>query len=263
MKRHVIGVVSGKGGVGKTTVAMNLATSLAILGKRTVLIDTNVGTSHLGISLGMKEPPVTLNKLLKTGGTQIINAAEEYIENLYVIPSDIPSTSFTWKDLSKLNDVIRRIDTVIGPDYIILDSAPGIGVEARATISHSDELLFVATPDVPSVADIIRIKEMSSKKKKGYIGIVLNMVRGKGWEVKVEHIEKSTGLPVVQIVPFDKAVLKSLARTMPVVLAYPHARSSRAFRALASKISGSPDINYTVLSGFTGYLKRLWIDLFG
>ncbi len=263
MKRRVIGVVSGKGGVGKTTVALNLAASLAIQGKRVVLIDTNVGTSHLGISLGMKQPPITLNKLLSSGGSRVVEAAEEYIENMYVIPSDVPSTSFKWENLSKLGEVIRKIDTVISPDYIILDAAPGIGVEARATIVNSDELLFVATPDVPSVADVIRIKELAFKKKHAYVGIVLNMVRGKKWEVKVEHIERVTGLPVIQIIPFDKAVLKSLAKTLPVVVAYPHSKAGKAFRGLASKLSGEPMVSYTPVLGITGYLKRLWIDIFG
>ncbi len=262
MRRRVIGVVSGKGGVGKTTIALNLATSLAIRGFRTVLIDTNVGTSHLGISLGIKEPPVTLNQLLKTGGSQIVKAVEEYIENLYIIPSDIPSRPFTWKDLSKLVDVIRRIDTVIAPEFIILDAAPGIGVEARATIANSDELLFVSTPDAPAIADVVRIKEIATKKRHGYLGIVLNMVRGKRWEIKVEHVEKVTGLPVIQVVPFDKSVHKALAKTMPVVLAYPRSRASKAIHQLASRISGSEDVPYAVVAGITGWLKKLWLDLF-
>lgn len=249
---RVIGIISGKGGVGKTTVVANLGSVLAQTFKKDVIvIDCNVSTSHLGLYLGLYYTPVTLNQVL-TGHAHIDDAIYQYhINGLRVIPASLSFSDLKGVDVAKLKNTIKKLFGKA--DIILLDAAPGLGREAMATVKAADEVVFVNTPFVPSTMDIIKCHQMANDMGVKPLGVILNMVGKEKYELTGKEVEELIELPVISTIPVDKNVLRSLALKMPVVLFSHNSPSSREFVRLAAKILGE---EYEEPKGiFSGFLK--------
>ena len=228
-----ISVVSGKGGVGKTTAVINLATALSSKFKKDVIIvDCNVTTSHLGLHLGMYYHPVTLNQVLKDEA-KITDAMYDY-SKVRVIPASLDLHELKGVDMIKLKDAISELSA----DIVLLDSAPGLGREAISTIRASNEILFVTTPFIPSTLDMVRCNELIKQLNIGCLGVVLNMVEGENYELRKEEIEKISELPVLATIPMDRNIPKSLAEKEPLITYRPKSPASKEFIKLAARLVG-------------------------
>ena len=237
-----IGIISGKGGVGKTTIAANLGAALASRFDRDVtVVDCNLTASHLSLLLGMEYYPVTLNQVLRNE-KHIIEAIYDHPSGMKVIPASLQLKDLIKTDISKLDNHLKKLEGKT--DIIFLDSSPGLGKEAYATIKASDEIIFVTKPDILSLSDVIRSKEFIDNIKKEQMGIVVNMATGAGHELTKKEIEMMTGLPVIAVIPHDKNVPISLAQKMPVVIHKPGAPSSREMRKLAGFVIGEKELGF-------------------
>ncbi len=234
---RVIGIISGKGGVGKTTLVANLGSVLAQkFKKEVIIIDCNVSTSHLGLYLGMYYTPVTLNQVL-TGEAEIEDAIYEYhISGLRVIPASLSFSDLKGVDIARLKNSLKKLFGKA--DIVLLDAAPGLGREALATVRASDEVIFVNTPFVPSTMDIMKCHQVANEIGVKPLGVVLNMVGKEKYELNPKEVEELIELPVISNIPMDKNVLRSLALKIPVVLFSPNSPSSKEFTKLAAKIIG-------------------------
>lgn len=252
---RIIGVVSGKGGVGKTTLTINLGAVLAQEYKKdVVIVDCNVTTSHLGMYLGMYYYPISFNQVL-SGDVQIDKATYDYsIPGLRVIPA-----SLSMEDLKgvEVSEIKRSIKSLFGKaDIVILDAAPGFGREAMATIRASDEVLFVMTPFVPPMMDVIKAYQSASRFGAKPLGVVMNMVGEGRHELTTYEVEQLVELPIISRIPRDKEVLRSLAAKLPVVDISPKAKSSREISKLAAYLVGEEYRPPGVLSRFSGLFRR-------
>lgn len=239
---RTIGIISGKGGVGKTTVAANLGAALADRFKRDVtVVDCNLTASHLSLLLGMEYYPVTLNQVLRNE-KHIYEAIYDHPSGMKVIPASLQLKDLIKTDMSKLNLHLKKLEGKT--DIIFLDSSPGLGKEACATIKASEEIIFVTKPDILSLSDVIRSKEFIDSIKKEQMGVVVNMATGGSHEVTKKEIEIMTGLPVIAVIPNDKNVPISLAQKMPVVIHKPGSSSSKEIRKLAGFIIGEKELGF-------------------
>ncbi|NIM46966.1 MAG: P-loop NTPase [Candidatus Aenigmarchaeota archaeon] len=239
---RTIGVISGKGGVGKTTVVANLGAALAHRFKRDVtIVDCNLTASHLSILLGMHYHPITLNHVLRKE-RHINEAIYDHPSGMKIIPASLHLKDLIKIDISKLNRHLKKLKGKT--EIVFLDSSPGLGKEAVATIKASEELLFVTKPDLMSVSDVIRGKEFIDRIKKEPMGVVLNMVTRGGHELTQKEIEIMTELPVIAVIPHDKNVPKSLAKRIPVVLHKPRSSASKELRKLAGFIIGEEELGF-------------------
>ncbi|UCD02804.1 MAG: cell division ATPase MinD [Candidatus Aenigmatarchaeota archaeon] len=234
---RIIGILSGKGGVGKTTTVANLGTALASQYKKNVIIvDCNITTSHLSLYLGMYYSPVTLNQVLN-GKAKIQEAIYDYhVPGLRVIPASLSLKDLRGVDVSRLTRVITKLSDEA--DIVLLDGAPGMGREAMSTMRASDEVLFISTPFVPSTMDIIKCHQVALEMGTKPLGILLNMVGKERYELTLEEVEQLSELSVITTVPMDKNVLRSLALKTPVVSFDPNSPASKAFLELAGKLIG-------------------------
>lgn len=233
---RIIGIVSGKGGVGKTTLVANLGSILSTKFKKSVVIvDCNVTTSHLGLYLGMYYTPVTLNNVL-LGEEEMGSAMYDHFTGMKVVPASLTLKDVQGVDIFNLKDAIKQLFGKA--DIVILDSAPGLGREALSVLRACDEVLYITTPFVPSTMDIIRLNEVINELGVKPLGIVLNMKSKEKYELNPSEVEGLVELPVIASIPLDNNVKRSLSLKTPVVTYMPHSPASKEITALAAKIVG-------------------------
>jgi septum site-determining protein MinD len=230
---RVIGVISGKGGVGKTTLTANLGLALVQLGKSVAAVDCNVTTSHLGFNFGYHYYPSTLNDVLKKESD--ISDAISFYNGLKVIPASLEIDDLVGVNIEELNSYIKNLPNT---EIVLLDSAPGFGKEATSVLQSCNEVVFVTVPYFAAVSDVIRGSKLISRMGIKPLGIVLNMISKKPHELSARDIESLTGLPVISKIPFDHNVQKGLALGKPVILSDPYSLASKEIRKLAANIAG-------------------------
>jgi len=133
-----------------------------------------------------------------------------------------------------LKSVIRNINS----EFVFLDSAPGLGKEAISVLNSVESVLIVTTPFMASVADILRMKKVADELNVYNLGIVLNMVKGKNYELSKGEVEAITGLRVVDIVPYDENVEHALSLGKPFIEIFPNTKASIAIKRIANKLFG-------------------------
>ncbi len=233
---RVIGVASGKGGVGKTTVSTNLALALRDFGKRVLLIDCNLSTPHLAYYLGVSNYKYTLNDAL-LGRVDIVSTAH-LKDGIKYIPASLNLKDIVGVDTTSFKKHLKKLQSD-KYDFIILDSAPGLGREALAVLDTAEEVIFVTTPFVPIVNDVIRSSEvLKSLRGVKSINVVMNMITEGTHEILARSVTNLTGFPVVGQISYDQNIVYGLAAKSPIVNYKPNSTASVDFRILAANLIG-------------------------
>ena len=249
---RVIDICSGKGGVGKTVVASNLGMALQKLGKKVAVIDFNFTTSHLSLCFNSYSHPITINNVLR-GEAKMEDAIYTHSSGLKVVLGSLKLEDIVNADVGNIRGLIAQAFS--GYDFVLLDSAPGLGKEALIALEASDEILYVVNPSIPSVIDVAKCNQVASLKNAAIkpIGIVLNRVRNKSYEIRNDEITQFTSLPVIGSIPEDERVLESTNKETLITLFNSSSPASKAFFKLATRISGA---EYKK-SGFIHNLKKI------
>lgn len=232
---RTIVITSGKGGVGKTSIAVNLGIALVQLGKRTVVVDADLAMANVGIMLGIDRAPISLHNVL-LGETNIRDAIYEGPGKLKYVPSSLSLERIKRLVLEKLPEAINDLEPVA--DYVLIDSPPGIDKVVETAISSSKEMLVVVTPDPASLADALKVINFAGKKGIPVTGIIENMVTGDKTEVRKEEIETLLSAKLMHQIPEDLEVRKATSLQMPFVIRNPNSPAAREIRILAGKLTG-------------------------
>jgi len=232
---RIIAVASGKGGVGKTTMVSNLAAALSHFRKSVVAIDANLTTSNLGLHLGIPLYPVTLNDVLN-GRAKVKDALYYHSAGFRVIPGDVSISRLMVPQSSKLLDVFYKLAG--DADFVLIDTAAGLGKEAQAAIKAADEMITVTNPEMPALTDALKLSRMARGFETDNIGVVVNRIKNMPHEVPTERIQEFLSLPVIGRVHEDHNVGRSIANRQPVVLYRPNSMSSQQIKALAASLIG-------------------------
>jgi len=121
---------------------------------------------------------------------------------------------------------------------ILIDTSPTSSNEMLIAMVASDELLVVTTPDYPTLSCTMKAVKMAKKKKTPIIGLILNKVRGKKFELTTEDIEDIAETPVLAILPDDISVLEALSITTPATLYAPDKEVCIEYKKLAAALIG-------------------------
>ncbi len=232
---RIIALASGKGGVGKTTLVANLAAALAQYGKSVVALDANLTTSNLGLHLGIHLYPKTLHDVLE-GKAKIHEAVYHHKTGFRVVPADISLRDMRSVKSHDFVDVFYKLlkDT----DFLLIDSAAGLGKDAQAAIEAADELITVTNPELPAITDALKLTLLANKFETRNLGVVVNRVKNESHEVPIEHIEEMLRVPVLGKIPEDKEVRKAIALKEPVVTHNPKSIAAQHIKAIAAKLIG-------------------------
>jgi len=227
-----IGIVSLKGGVGKTSVVAALGAALADLDKKILLIDGNLSSPTLGLHLNIVDTEKTLHHVLnRTANTK--EAIYQY-ENFDVMPSSAFERIET--NPLKLKDKIKGLKKKY--DFILMDSSPTLDHETLAVILASDEIFVVTTPDHPTLNSTLKSIKLARQRGTPISGLILNKVHKKDFEVALEDIEGVANIPVMAVIPYDTNVLKALSELIPSTHHKPHSEGSTEYKKLAATLTG-------------------------
>ena len=230
----IVACMSGKGGVGKTTIVANLGIALARTGKKVVAIDTNVTTPNLGLHLGIPFYPITLHDVLK-GSAKISQATYEHESGLKVIPAGLSLRDLSGADPRNLPNVL--LELLGDADVILLDVAAGLGREALSAIEAADELILITNPEVTAVTDALKAAKLAQQLGTNLKGVVINRFTGRKHEMKVDDVLSMIGnYNLLAVIPEDINVQKAIANRTPVIQHSPRSTASKEIHWLASKI---------------------------
>lgn len=230
-----IAIISGKGGTGKTTVAINLSLALVGFGRDVTLVDGDLKTSNIGLHFGAPTLPVTLHEVIE-GTNSIGEATYLHPSGLKIIPSGISLEKSKRAEFRSLRKAVSSITS--SRDTIIFDTPPGIGEEVYEVLKLADESVVVTNPELASITDALKAIKIAEEAGSTVIGVVLNRVKDDGLELSAKNIEAIADYPVIAIIPEDASVKRALHIKQPLVYSYPNAKAAVAFKMLAAALSG-------------------------
>ena len=260
---EVIVVTSGKGGVGKTTTSANVGTGLAAMGKRVVLIDTDIGLRNLDVVMGL-ENRIVYNLVDVIEGKCRIKQAlikDKRHPSLYLMPSaqTKDKTAVRPEQMIKL---IHQLKEQF--DYIILDCPAGIEQGFQNAIAGADRALVVTTPEVSAIRDADRIIGLLEAARMEDIRLIVNRIRmdmvRRGDMMSVDDVADILAVPVIGAVPDEEDIVISANQGEPLVAA--GSMAGEAFLNICRRISGESvpfmdlDPHRGILVRISGFLKR-------
>jgi septum site-determining protein MinD len=234
----IIVITSGKGGVGKTTTAINLGAAMNYFGKNVLIIDGNLSTPNVGIHLGSPEVPINLNHVLLKK-SEPFEAVYEHESGIKIMPSSLSIKELKRIKPERINDFRDEFKKI--SDYIIVDSAAGLGNEAESVIRMADEIIVITNPELPAITDALKTVKMSEGLKKLVSGVIITRVKKNKIEMQPDTVREMLEVPILGMIPEDVSVSKSLNLKDAVVHTHPKSKASRAYKEIVAKIL---DIDY-------------------
>lgn len=267
-RARVVTITSGKGGVGKTSVTVNLAIALSKLGHRVVILDVDFGLANIDILFGIV-PKYTL--------IDLIHDEKNIFEVLTDGPDNIKFLSggsgveelmrLDRKNLRKFVSNIALLDKMY--DFILIDTGAGLSQNVMSFIMAADEILLVTTPEPTAITDAYALVKMVSKRdKKKMIQVLVNKAESiKEAEEVLNKFsvvsEKFLSLKLAKIgyILYDDTVLKAVKQQKPFYISYPKSQPSKNMQELAESLvngGGTKEGN----QGAKGFINKL-LSFFG
>ncbi|MFH0701140.1 MAG: P-loop NTPase [Candidatus Woesearchaeota archaeon] len=236
-----IALVSGKGGVGKTTTTLNLGHALHKMGRSTILLDANLATPNLGLQLGLLNPKGTLNKFLcKEKGIGMQDIMYKHESGITLIPSSLNFMDFQKTNPQKLTEIFEHLDNM--SEFVLVDAPSGLGYDLNQILKNTDEVLIVAQPTLSSVMDALKTIQLAQAHNNTIGGIILNMTHFRGWsEMKKEEMENILGFPILANIKYDKKFRKALLEQTPVHYLFPRSNIAKEYRKVARHLCLMPE----------------------
>jgi len=241
---RVLAVASGKGGVGKTNVSVNLATALATLGEQVMLLDADFGLANVDVLLGLT-PKQTLADVVAGRATlaEVILAGPKGVR---IVPSASGKRHMAEMTPLQHAGIVQAVSTFDGPlDTLVVDTAAGINDAVLTFCQAAQEVLVVVCDEPASITDAYAlIKLLARERGQLRVHVVANMVRGpvEGRALfdklarVVERFLPEASLAYLGAVPQDEHLRRAVQKQKPVVDAFPASPSAVALREIATRI---------------------------
>ena len=241
---RVIAVSSGKGGVGKTSLSVNLGLGLRALGLEVMLLDADLGLANVDVLLGL-QPSFNLSHVL-SGQCTLEDTIVEGPKGLMIVPAASGQRRMSELDPAEHVGLIRAFSDIQRPlDMLIIDTAAGLSDSVLTFSQAAQEVIVVACNEPASLTDAYAlIKLLSRDRGVGRIQVVPNMVRSQaeGREVfenlsRVSERFLDVQLEFLGAVPHDDMLRRAIRKQRAVFEMYPNSASGNAFRQIARKVS--------------------------
>jgi flagellar biosynthesis protein FlhG len=244
---RVIAITSGKGGVGKTNLAVNVGLALARMGVRTGVLDADLGMGNVDIVLGVV-PQFNLSHVIY-GQKRMKDILVEGPESMKILAGcsglyELANLS-QWR-LQRLTNALGELDDQL--DILLIDTGAGISRNVLSFLLSVQEVIVITTNEPTSITDtygLIKVLNQSNPNCK--VSLVVNMVRNQreaeGVCRKLNMVVEKflhTQLDYLGYMPFDDAVARSVQQQKPILQAYPYSPAARAIAQMAAAICERP-----------------------
>ena len=244
---RVITVTSGKGGVGKTSIAVNLAIQIQRLGKRVIILDADFGLANIEVMLGIR-PQYNLADLMFRGKTlnEIITRGPEGVGFISGGSGIQELARMTKEQVMYLTQKLVELDSLA--DVIIVDTGAGIADNVLEFVTASSEVILVATPEPTSITDAYALLKALNRRA-GFsrehtsIKMISNRV---GTEAEGRNLYEKMSVVVdkflniqpefLGIIPQDDMISKAVMVQKPITMAYPNSPAAKALQTIAGKL---------------------------
>jgi len=231
MTGTALAVTSGKGGVGKSTTALNLGVALLAEGHSVALVDADLGMANLGTMVGI-ESDHTLHDVL-AGEADVEEATVTEGESFAVVPGDRDLGGYAAADPAGLPGVLA--DLAERYEFVVVDAGAGLGYADVVPIEAADEVVLVTTPADTAVGDTAKLAEFSGLVDGALRGVVVTRA---GNDTDGEAIAAEIGTELLAVVPEDPAVPESAAAGQSLERHAPDSTAAAAYRRLARVLAG-------------------------
>lgn len=230
---------STKGGVGKSTIATNLSSGLALRSPgRVVIVDADLQFGDVAVLLGIPPQYSILDAvaLVNQGETDLTSVLGKHeATGLRVLAAPVePAAADTIRPENML-DVCQALQKHF--DYVVVDMPPHFDDTVLALIDHADDVMLIASMDIPSIKNLkvgmqtLNILSIAGEK----LHLVLNRANAKV-KLEIDQVEKALGVPAEFPIPSDIAVPQAVNRGIPVILDNPRSNASRAIEQMVAKM---------------------------
>lgn len=244
-KARVIAVTSGKGGVGKTSLTVNLAVALSRLGQRVGILDGDLGLANVDIVLGIA-PEYTLS--------HVLNGQKRLEDIILHGPMGVSvfaggSGVYELANLSqwRLQRFVQSVGALDAQfDIILIDTGAGISRNTMGFVSACDEVIVVTTPELTAITDAYGvIKLLVTDNPSATVRVVVNMVKSEAEAEKIleslqavlnQFVKARVSLELLGYVPHDAAVTRAIQEQNPFVIAYPGSKAAASVDGMARKL---------------------------
>jgi flagellar biosynthesis protein FlhG len=264
-KAKVITVTSGKGGVGKTNITINLGIALSELGLRVVIIDADFGLANIDVLFGIAS---------KFSLVDVINDEKNILEVLSEGPKKIKfiSGGSGVEELVKLEKPqLDRFVTNIAlldeiADIILIDTGAGLSDNVMSFVMAADEVLLVTTPEPTSITDAYAlIKMVSNRDKKKTIKVIVNRAENvnEAYNIlnKLSMVADrflSLKLLLLGYILQEDAVIKAVKMQQPFSISFPKSQATKSIKEISKRLADTNDgRSGTEISGIKGFVNRL------
>lgn len=244
---RVITVTSGKGGVGKSTLTVNLAIQMSRMGKRVIVLDADFGLANIEVMLGIR-PQYNLADLMFRGKElkEIITEGPEGIGFISGGSGIQELSRLTRDQVIYLVQKLYELDELA--DIILVDTGAGIADTVLEFVSASNEVLIVATPEPTSITDAYALLKTLNRKSdfakdetviKMVANRIANAEEGESLHKKLGLVvEKFLGINIEYLggIPQDQNCSKAIMQQQPVMLEYPGSASAKAIGEMAARL---------------------------
>ena len=256
---EVIVITSGKGGVGKTTTTANIGVGLAMLDKKVVVLDTDLGLRNLDVVMGLENRIVYNLVDVIEGNCRIKQALikDKRFENLYLLPSaqTKDKTAVSPHQVKKLTE-----DLAEDFDYVLIDCPAGIEQGFHNAIAGANRAIVVTTPEVSAIRDADRIIGLLEKNNIKKMDLIINRIRidmvKRGDMMSTEDVTEILAIPLIGVIPDDEQIVVSTNQGEPVIGT--NSLAGRAYENICKRIMGEdvPLLKLDAHHGFFGKLSK-------
>ncbi|MCW5766964.1 MAG: P-loop NTPase [Phycisphaeraceae bacterium] len=246
----VLAVASGKGGVGKTSIAVNLAICLAQRGVRTTLLDGDLGVANADVLLGVTPSRRLDGALSSTGAASLADIAVEAPGGILLVPGSVGiarAADLGPVERRRLADALVQLETL--SDVVVIDTGAGVGPIVRSLVHASDHAWVVTTPEPTSITDAYALVKClrqgvgSARELEGRLSLVVNqaadLAQAQATHARIGSAVRTflaLNLPLAGSVAQDPRVSRAVVERRPFVLGAAACPGSRAVHDLADRV---------------------------